>query len=513
MSTANFSRLLRWNVIRRADAEALVDGARRYSFTELDAEVDRTARGLQALGCQRGDVVAVLGRNSAEFVIALFAIARLGAVLLPLNTRLHERELEYILGNAGAQLLLLDAEFAPSAAALLTAGRLAVAAIHDAPDAPRRMTSLPAVLDGVTSDPVPDAAVGADDATRIMYTSGTTSHPKGVITSYGNVIANQHAQLLELELRPGDRMLASSPLFHVAALEAPGYHTICAGGALVIARSFGGRDLLELVERERVNGIVMPGAIALDLLRQPRPLQHDISSLRHAIFGAVTPMQRAQLMELMPHVRVIDTFGMTELTNGVIYMDRAHMHSKLGAAGTAVPYMEIAVHDPAGAPTEPGEVGEIVVRGPKCSPGYWRDQAATAAAWQSGWFHTGDLARLDADGYLWFVDRMKDVIKSGGENIASAEIERVLSAHDGVAEVAVIGIPDERWGQVPKAFVVGAGPATPDADALIEHCRANLARFKVPRYYEFVDSLPRNASGKVLKGVLRAQPQTQERNP
>jgi acyl-CoA synthetase (AMP-forming)/AMP-acid ligase II len=212
---------------------------------------------------------------------------------------------------------------------------------------------------------------------------------------------------------------------------------------------------------------------------------------------------RRRFKDRLPGVRTIDTFGMTEITNGACYMDAAHELEKLGAQGTPFPLVDLRVVGSDGEPLPPGEVGEIVVRGPKVSPGYWKDPEATASAWRGGWFHTGDMASIDEDGYLWFADRKHDMIRSGGENVASAEIERVLAAHPAVAEVAVVAYPDPRWDEVPKAFVILVAGAVATPEELVAHCEGHLARFKVPKHVEIVDYLPRNDSGKVLKRVLR----------
>lgn len=502
MPTANLARLLRWNVVRRAAKEALVDGHERWTFAELDADVDRHAHALLAAGVEPRDIVAVLGRNSATYLIEMFAIARLGAVHLPLNWRLHERELGYILGHAGASTLLADEDFHEKAEALVGTGDLAQVISHTTAPVGGGPT-LPALLAAAPSTPVPDAAVGEDDLQRILYTSGTTSRPKGVMISNGNVIANQFGQILELELTKADRCMLSAPLFHVAGLEAPGHATLYAGGTMVITRSHAGRDVIELAARERITGMVLAAQILYDILAMPDLGSFDLSSLRFIIFGGVPPAQRRLTQETFPHVRLVDTFGMTELCNGGTYMDEAHAQEKLGAQGTPFPHVDIRIVDADGKPVAPGIVGEISVRGTKVSSGYWRDPEGTAAVWRDGWFHSGDMGSLDEDGCLWFADRKSDMIRSGGENIASAEVERVLVAHPAVAEAAVVGVPDSKWDEVPKAFVILRAGIEATSDELITYCAANLARFKVPRELEIVDYLPRNDSGKVLKQALR----------
>lgn len=502
MPTANLSRLLRFHVVRRGSKEALVDLDRRWSYRELDADVDRHAQALLALGVEPGQMVAVLARNSATYVIELLAIARIGAVSLPLNWRLHERELSYIVEHAGITALLVDEEFHAKAQMLSTIAGLRLVVSH-ADQAPAGWPVLGEVLERAPSDPVPDAEVALDDLLRILYTSGTTSHPKGVMHTHGNVIWNYLGQILELELMAADRPMVSAPLFHVSGLEVPGLATLYAGGTMVITRSYAARDIVELAARERVTGVVLAAQIVHDILAMPDLDGFDLSPLRFAVFGGVPPVVRQRVQDALPHVRLVDTFGMTELTNGACYMDAAHSRSKLGAQGTPFPHLDIRIVGPDDEPLPAGEVGEIAVRGPKVTPGYWRDPEATEKAWRNGWFHSGDMASLDEDGYLWFADRKTDMIRSGGENVASAEIERALAAHPDVAEVAVVGIPDPRWEEVPKAFVIVKPGSRVTAEALLAHCNNNLARFKVPKAIELVEHLPRNDSGKVLKRLLR----------
>jgi acyl-CoA synthetase (AMP-forming)/AMP-acid ligase II len=502
--TANLSRLLRFHVVRRGSKEALVDLDRRWTYAELDRDVDRHAQALLAAGARPGEVVAVLARNSATYVLEMLATARIGAVFLPLNWRLHERELSYVCDHAQVATLLVDEDFHDKAEALGGLGSLRATVTH-ADNAPAGWPTLDSLLTAVTSDPVPDAEVGLDDLQRILYTSGTTSHPKGVMHTHGNVIWNQLGQLLELELTTADRTMVSAPLFHVSGIEAPGHATLYAGGTMVMTRSYAGRDIVEVAARERVTGMVLAAQIVYDILAMPDLADFDLSPLRFIIFGGVPAAGRRAVQDAFPHVRLVDTFGMTELTNGACYMDAAHSRTMLGAQGTPFPHLDLRIVGPDDEPLPPGEIGEIAVRGLKVSPGYWRDAEATAKAWRNGWFHSGDMASIDEQGFLWFADRKTDMIRSGGENVASAEIERVLATHADVAEVAVIGIPDPKWDEVPKGFVILRPGATATADDLIAHCAANLAKFKVPKAMEIVSELPRNDSGKVLKRLLRRE--------
>lgn len=505
---SGISGVLRRQRVRRADAVALVDGDRRWTYAELDWAVDRYAAALRLAGAAPGDIVAILARNHAAYVIELIALNRIGAVSLPLNWRLHNEELRYVCGHAGVSFVVADREFCEKAEGCGTRPGL----VNEAGTPPEGWRALDDFLSRAeTAAPVPDAECPDDGLQRILYTSGTTSRPKGVMHTHGNVDANQIGQILELGLTADDRTMVSAPLFHVSGLEAPGLAIFRAGGTMVLTPTYAGADIVRLAAEERVTGMVLAAQIVHDILKLPDLASYDLSALRFVIFAGVPDGVRRAVHEALPHVRLIDTFGMTELCNGACYMDAAHTWTKLGSQGTPLPYVELRIADPEGGTAAPGEVGEILVRGRKVSPGYWRDPEATARAWRDGWFHTGDLGSIDEDGFLWFADRRTNMIKSGGENVASAEIERVLAAHPAVAEVAVIGVPDPRWDEVPKAFVLPRPGVAVDEEELRGHCDRNLARFKIPKYFEFVSELPRNDSGKVLKRLLAAEPAGKER--
>ncbi|GAA1040794.1 long-chain fatty acid--CoA ligase [Virgisporangium ochraceum] len=498
---SNFSEHLRRQALRRADREALVDGAHRWTYAELDTDVDRHAAALLAAGVHGGQLVGVLGRNTATYVLELLALARIGAISVPLNWRLHANEQAYVIDQAGITCLLYDDDFADDATALVarTGLRIVVANGSVRINGARGLRDLLEVqAPGVRVD---DVLKGPDDVHRLLYTSGTTAHPKGVVHTCGNLAANHLAQVLELELTQDDRILVSAPLFHVSGLEAPGLAIFVAGATMVLTPTFKADDIARIAREERITGMVLAAQILFGMLAlDPAP---DLSTLRYLLFAGVAPTVRRQVKAALPHVRLIDTFGMTELCNGIVYMDAAHEESKIGALGAPFPGVSIRIVDESFAPVPPNVEGELIVRGAKISPGYWNDDETNKRTRRDGWFLTGDVCRVDEDGYLWFVDRRVDLIKSGGENVTGAEIERVIAQHPDVAEVAVIGVPDPRWDEVPKAFVILRAGSTATGEDIREHCLANLARFKVPKYVDVVDSLPRNDSGKVLKRGLR----------
>ena len=348
-------------------------------------------------------------------------------------------------------------------------------------------------------------AAAGDDVHRLMYTSGTTGRPKGVMLTHANLAWKNLAHTIEFGFTEADLGLACGPLYHVGALDLTTTSLIAAGATTIIHRSFDASDVVDEIERSRVSTVWLAPAMVNAIMALPDIEQRDLSSVRVVINGGekmpIPLIERIQ--RVFPSAWFADAYGLTETVSGDTFLDRESIVTKLGSVGRPCLYLELDVWDEAGASVPPGEQGEIVMRGPKVFKGYWRDGDATAAAFTGGWFHTGDIGVRDADGYLYIVDRLKDMIVSGGENIASSEIERVLYEHDSVLEAAVIGRPDDRWGEVPVAFVVLRQNAGATPDELIAHCEVQLARFKVPREITFVEALPRNPSGKVLKRELR----------
>ncbi len=338
-----------------------------------------------------------------------------------------------------------------------------------------------------------------------MYTSGTTGRPKGVMITHANLAWKNLAHIVEFGFTRDDLGLACGPLYHVGALDLTTTTLIAAGATIIIHRTFDAAAAVDELERSRVTTVWLAPAMVNAIMALPDIAQRDLSSVRVVINGGekmpIPLIER--LARTFPSAWFADAYGLTETVSGDTFLDRESIITKLGSVGRPCLFLELDLWDEAGRPVPAGERGEIVMRGPKVFKGYWRDPEASAAAFAGGWFHTGDVGVRDDDGYLYIVDRFKDMIVSGGENIASSEIERVLYEHDAVLEAAVVARPDDRWGEVPVAFVVLRDGATVTADSLLEHCRAQLARFKVPRSVAFLPALPRNPSGKVLKRELR----------
>ena len=474
---------------------ALIYQGQHIGYAELDQRVRQAARWLHAQGIGRGDVVALLMKNSAAYIELALAIGRQGAVLLPINFRLSQQEVAYILEHAQARLLLVDEELAPLAAGFAPAHALS---------APAQADSRALCGDGPD---VASATLAPEDLFRLMYTSGTTDRPKGVMHSY----QNYHWKCLDhtsaLGLSAQDRLLVVGPLYHVGAFDLPGLAVLQAGGLLAVQRDFDEPAVLALIERERLTGAWLAPVMLSRLLAWPERGRHELRSLRWVIGGGErTPEQRIRdFGQLFPAGRYIDAYGLTESCSGDTLMDPGRELEKIGSTGRALAHVELSIRGEDGQALAAGEDGEICLRGPKLTRGYWRDEARTRASFHGDWFRTGDVGHLDAEGYLYLTDRKKDMIISGGENIASSEVERVLYELPQVAEAAVIGLPDARWGECVAAVVVLRPGAELDLAQLRAFCRERLAGFKTPRQLLLRDSLPRNPSGKVLKRVLREQ--------
>ncbi|MFG3025340.1 long-chain fatty acid--CoA ligase [Streptomyces sp. NPDC048254] len=505
----NFSSILDYHLAQRPDAVAVTQEERRLTVRELHERVNQLAAGLTELGVGRGDVVALLLYNRPEFLELLYATSRVGAVFLPLNYRLSEEEWAYILDNAQAKVIVTEPEFVGATDRM--AGKpvgLEHRVLVDGGTPSDQWTGYEALLDRHRGARVEPVDVAADDLQRLMYTSGTTSRPKGVRITYGNVQAKNLAHIVHFGLTADDTTLVCGPLYHVGGLDMPALGVLYAGGNVVLQRKFDPQGALRAIQEHRVTNAWLAPAMVNAVLEVPDRESYDTSSMRFILGGGEKtpePVLR-RIMNAFPNAWFADAYGLTETVSGDTFLDRQHALSKLGSVGRPVPHTRVRIVDDTGEEVPAGELGEITVRGPKVFAGYWRDEKATAAALKDGWFHTGDIGHVDEDGFLFIDDRKKDMIVSGGENIATPEVERVLYEHPAVLEAAVVGLPHPRWGEVPRAFVVfrpgaGAGP-----DELREFCLERLAKFKVPVRFDVVDELPRTPSGKVLKRTLRDIP-------
>jgi fatty-acyl-CoA synthase len=495
----------------------VVCGEDRFTYREFNERADRLSAALLRLGVQKGDRVAYLSFNCHRLLEAYYGVPQIGAILLAMNIRLTPEELSHILNDAAPRVLCFDPEFIP----LVEALRARVPSVEhyismrDVKPAWALEKFYDELLAACDSADIDFREIDENSVAELFYTSGTTAYPKGVMLTHRNLYLHAFYTALGIRGSDHDVHLYTVPLFHVNSWGAPHIFTLL-GGRHVMLRKFDPPTILALVQREGVTHLHMVPAMAIALLNHPDFPRYDLSSVHEAMIGGA-PANTALLQEVekkIPSCIAKGGYGLTE-TSPVITIAHVKEHladdpeeenlRRKATAGYALAGSEIRVVDldGRGVAADGQQVGEVIVRGDVVMAGYWRQPEATAAALRDGWFHTGDLATLDEEGYILIVDRAKDMILSGGENVASAEIERVLYEHPAVLECAVIAIPDEQWGEVAKAIItLKAGCQASEAE-LMDHCREHLAGFKIPKSIEFADALPKGGTGKILKKVLR----------
>ncbi|MGX5653697.1 acyl-CoA synthetase [Geodermatophilus nigrescens] len=468
--------------------------------------VRRAAGALAALGVGRGDRVAWVSGNHPSALETLYACGQLGAIWVPVNARLIAPEAEYVLGHSGASVVVHGREHGGLADALrdrLPAVRAWVAA---EPPLSGGADSAPYEQLLAAADPeTRDEPVSLEDPCLVMYTSGTTGRPKGAVLTHGNMTWNAVNQSLGFDFSAAERTLALAPLFHIGGLNGTVNPTLLHGGCAVVVRRFDPAGTLEVVEQQRVTSFFAVPTMLDAMAREPGFRTRDLSALRTVgAAGASVPLPTLRTW-LDRGITMQQAYGMTEAAPGCTVLDSADAVRKVGSAGRPVFFTDVRVVRPDGSPAGVDEVGEVVVSGPNVMAGYWDDPERTAEVLVDGWYRTGDAGSLDDEGFLYIRDRYKDMIISGGENVYPAEVESALLELPGVLEAAVIGVPDETWGEVGLAVLVVAESADRDPDAVRAALRERLAAFKVPRHVVVTDDLPKTATGKVRKPVLRAR--------
>ena len=508
--------------IRRArtvfrDAPAVVCGEVRLSYGELAERIDRFSNALAGLGVKAGDVVAYLSFNCHRLLEGYYAVPQLGAILLPINIRLTPDDIGYILHDAGATTVVIDRALVGLVAPvlpMLPAVKNAILMGGDPKaDLPVRGLDYETLV-AQASKEFRGPELDEDDVAELFYTSGTTARPKGVMLTHRNLYAHAFSALAQMHSDDTSVVLHSIPLFHVNGWGTPHVLTMQGGKHVMLAR-FDSEHVLETIERERITSIFMVPTMAVALMNSPGWKTRDLSSLERVMLGgaATPPALLKALDDRLPNCLVMCGYGLSETSpiltcakpKASLNLDKTGTLPYRATAGTPIPGVEVEVFDENNKPLphDGKSVGEICARSNVVFAGYWKQPEETAKVIVDGWFHTGDIGTIDEHNYVSIVDRKKDIIITGGENVASIEIEKAIYDHPAVLECAVIAVPDDKWGEVPAALIVLKPGTMLDVAELVEHCRERLAHFKVPKHVRFVGTLPKGGTGKILKRELR----------
>jgi len=504
-----FGDLVTRNARRYPEKEGVICETERFTWNQVNQRANKLVHALRKLGISKGDRVAILSGNCSQYWECYCAGGKSGIILVPLNYRLVGRELLYILNNAEANTVIMGPEYIATIKSIV--GDLKyVRHFISFEDAQGDILSYEDLIRSQSPDE-PASSVEESDLFWIMYTSGTTGLPKGVMISHKNAMTDALDDMYAYGMRKEDALLVTPPLYHAAGT-AISYSAMYVGAKLVIMKRWEPHHALELVEKEGITASWWNAAMLVDLLNSPLLNKVDHSSLRSVMYAG-SPMPVELLKRAFPVFGKIfwGLYGLTENTSSATCLPiEEHFTEgpeekvrRLYSVGKELISLHVRVVDNQMEDVKPGEVGEIVIKGDTVMQGYWRNAEATRETIKDGWLGTGDLARVDDGGYIYIVDRKKDMIISGGENIYSKEVEDVINLHPAVLESAVIGVEDPKWGESVKAIVVLRPDKELSPEALIEHCRKNLASYKKPKVVEFITNLPRNPSGKVLKGELR----------
>jgi fatty-acyl-CoA synthase len=480
---------------------AIVHETRTITYGEFSSRVARLANALRGIGVARGDRVAYIGPNHPALAETLFASGLLGTIFVPLNTRLATPELEAQIVDAEPTVLLWAPTFAETIAALRDSVPVRDFVAVDAGDT-RDSMSYDELLANADETPI-DEAVSLGDVCMVQYTSGTTGRSKGVLLSHGNITWNAYNMLLDVDVAADEVSLVSAPMFHTAALNQLFLPTFLKGGRSVLMSSFEPGRAFDLIAEHRVSWMFGVPTMFHAMSQSPRWDHADLSSVRTLMCGGA-PLPEALIRTYGARgLQLLQGYGMTETSPGALFLRAADSVEKIGSAGTPCFFTDVKVVRPDGSDVDVGEPGEVVMRGPNVTTGYWRQPAETAAAFTDDWFHSGDVAVVDGDGYVTIVDRLKDMFISGGENVYPVEVENHLHANSAVADCAVIGVPDDVWGEVGRAVVVLRPGVNATPEAILAGLAGHVANYKIPKTLVLVDALPRSATGKLLRAKLR----------
>nr|WP_188631868.1 fatty acyl-CoA synthetase [Lentibacillus kapialis] len=493
---------------RMPEKFALVYKGQRLNYAELDDLVNQTARAFMSDGMKKGDMVTVMSRNSLDFIVVNFALARMGAVMIPINYMLSGEDIQYILEHADVSAFVASEEYASvldkSAGMMDIRQRYLMDTLGRYDGDLAEWESLAEAREGQATDLV-DVTIDDDDLAHVLYTSGTESRPKGVMLTHKSLVSEYVSCMVDGKMDSGDVLVHALPLYHSAQLHVFLGPSIYLGASGIILGEANPEVILRTIEDEGATQLFAPPTVWIALLRNPDFDKCDLSTLKKCYYGAaIMPREiLKELAERLPNAQFWNFYGQTEVAPLATALQPEDQLRKLGSAGVPSLNVQTKIMDDAGNEVQRGEIGEIVHRTPHTMKGYLHDPDKTAEVFKNGWFHSGDLGVMDEEGYITIIDRKKDMINTGGVNVSSREVEETVYQIDGVAEVAVIGIPDAYWIEAVTAIIVPRADTKLTKEAVVTFCRERLSAFKVPKYVDFTDEMPKNPSGKVLKRTLR----------
>ena len=487
------------------DREAFIDGEHRITYRELLTRSLHLAGWLQAQGIGVDEKVGCLLKNGLPFVELYFGVSLSGGVFVPVNFRLASNEMEYILNQSDVKILFVEEEFIDSVRSIIeNLSQVKMIVPIKAENLEFEINTIPYDVIFNTTNEYKPVNLTDDDAHAIIYTSGTTGKPKGAVLTHKNFYMNAMNKLYHSQPRKGSRQLIIPPLFHVAALSSLLQNCLIEG-TIIIHREFQPDVVLKTVQEEKIETMFMVPAMWNFLFQVPNISDYDLSSMTNcSLGGAICPIEiKKRILQVFKNATILEAFGQTEMSPSTTYLAGEDALRKTESVGKPSINVRVRIVDNEMNDVPIGEVGEIIYQGPTTMKEYYKNEEATEEAFKGGWFHSGDLVRMDEEGYIYVVDRKKDMIISGGENIYPKELEDVLYSHPDILEAAVVGIPDPKWGETVKAYIVLKSGKQMTEEQLIQFCQSSIASYKKPRAIEFLESLPRNAAGKVLKTVLR----------
>lgn len=505
----NLRDMLQQSIARYGQRTCLVQNQERWTFVDFARYVDNVAGELQRRwNISSGERVAILLNNRLEFAVAYYAAVTIGAIAVVLNARCKAPELEFMLRDSEPRVLITEPSLCEEVGQVLGHVPTLEVVILCTDDGALPSSSLPfATLTQASGKPFP-VTIAEDDVAALLYTSGTTGRPKGAMQTHRNLVSNAMMAARLFQFVPDDRTLIVAPFYHATGSNSQLTAMLYAGGTSIVRPAFKADDFMEWIERERVTVGIGVATMFWLMLHSPNFGRYDLSSLRYMIYGgSPAPVELlGQLSQTFPHVKLGNVWGLTECTSITTLLPSSETLRIPESVGLPAPVLQVRVVDAGGREVQDGESGELIVKGPSVVRGYWRRPEATANTFKDGWLYTGDIGRKDADGFLYVLDRKKDMIIRGGQNIYSIELENVLYQHPAVLEAAVVGVPDEVFGEQVKAVLVPKPGMMLDGEEVRDFCRRAIADYKVPKYVEILSALPRNPGGKVIKTQLRQVP-------